>query len=180
MKICRSFTGRCLLIFGLCFLSLPALATDQLDLKVGLKVLPLLTNKITGTAVAAIVYEPSNPESKVDADAIKSVIDGGLEAPGGVKLTGVLVPSNDLGKLSDAKIVFMVAGLTAASQDAVSKATSDASALTISTNLDYVKANKCVIGVVSKPSVQIYYSKAAADAGKIGFAQAFTMLVNQI
>jgi hypothetical protein len=156
------------------------MATDQLDLKVGLKVLPLLTNKITGAATAAIVYDPANADSKAEADSIKAIIDGGIEAPGGIKLTSLLVGVGELGKLSGAKIAFLAQGISSANLDAVNKAASDAGVLTMSTDLDYVKANKCVLGVVSKPSVQIYYSKAAADAGKIGFAQAFTMLVTQI
>lgn len=50
----------------------------------------------------------------------------------------------------------------------------------MSTDLGCVKANKCILGLVSKPSVDIYYSKSAADAAKITFSPAFTMLVKQI
>src|SRR5208337_1593410 len=50
----------------------PARATDQKDLAIGLKTLPLMENKITGAAVAAIVFDPANAASKADADAIKA------------------------------------------------------------------------------------------------------------
>jgi len=152
-----------------------AKATDALDITVGLKTLPLLTNKIAGPAQTAIVYDAA---SKADADAIKAAIDGGLEGPGGVKLAAQLVAVSDLGKLSGAKIVILAAGIGKGSFDAI--ATAASGALTLSTDLDCVKANKCVLGIVSKPAVEIYFSKAAADAAHIGFAAAFAMLAKPV
>jgi hypothetical protein len=168
------------LCVGLAAVSLPvhqAHATDQTDLTVGLKTLPLLNNKITGTAVAAVVFDPANAESKADADAIKAVIDGGLEAPGGVKLTSLMVPVSEIAKISGAKIAFVT---KAACTDATSAAAASGGVLTISTDIDCVKAGKSILGVVSKPSVEIYYSKAAGDAAKVGFSQAFSMLAKQV
>jgi len=155
-----------------------AKATDQLDITVGLKTLPLLANKIASPAPVGIVFDPANGASKADADAIKAAIDGGLEGPGGVKLTGQMVAVSDLGKLSGAKIVILAAGVGKGSFDAI--ATASSGALTLSTDLDCVKSNKCVLGIVSKPAVEIYFSKAAADAAHIGFAAAFAMLAKPV
>ncbi|MDD5587409.1 MAG: hypothetical protein PHY92_10740 [Alphaproteobacteria bacterium] len=165
--------------FLVLFLSFPAWATDKTDLTVGLKTTPLLINKITGTAAMAVVFDPSNAASKAEADEIKGIIDSGLEAPGGVKITALMVPVSELNKLGEAKMAFITNGLKA-SFDAIAPAAASAGVLTMSTDLECVKNNKCVLGVVSKPSVEIYYSKSAAEAGKVGFAQAFTMLVKQV
>jgi len=153
-------------------------ATDQADLAVGMKTLPLLTNKITGTASLAIIYDPANPASKEEANGIKAVLDSGFEAPD-LKLTGVLVPVGDLGKMAGSRIAILTGGLSA-HYDAINNAAISNSVLTMSTDLDCVRANKCVLGLVSKPHVEIYYSKAAADAAKISFGQVFAMLVKQI
>lgn len=158
----------------------PAMATDQLDVSVGLKTLPLLTNKITGQATMAIVFDPANAASKADADAVKALLDAGIDAPGGVKLTGQLVGVGELAKLSAAKIVVVAAGVGKGSYDAIATAVAAAGALSISTDLDCAKAGKCVLGIVSKPNVEIYFSKAAADAAHVGFAPAFTMLAKPI
>jgi thymidine phosphorylase len=88
----------------------PALATDKLDLSAGLKTLPLLNDKITDSAVMAIIFDSANMDSQAEAADLAALIDAGLEAPGGVKITARLVPVSDLGKLSGAKIGFVTKG----------------------------------------------------------------------
>ena len=152
-------------------------AVEKLDLSVGLKTLPLLTDKLSGTVTMAVVYDPANAASKSEADAVKAIADAGLEGPGGIKITAALVSTAELGKMAGAKLGFVTKG---ACTTAVSSASASNGVLTMTTDLDCVKAGKCVLGVVSQPSVEIYYSKSAAEAAKIGFAQAFSMLAKQV
>src|SRR5262249_25135340 len=119
-------------------------------------------------------------DSKADADAIKAAIDGGIEAPGGGKLTATQVGIGETAKLSGAKIAFIARGVPVSAFDAINNAAAANGVLTMTTDLDCVRANKCILGIVSKPSIEIYYSKAASDAAKIGFSQAFAMLVKQV
>jgi len=156
-----------------------AAATDQVDLSVGMKTLPLLTSKIEGMATVAIIYDPAVPASRDEAAGIKAVLDGEFVAPGDLKITALLVPANNLGKMAGSKIAVLTSGLNGY-YDAIDAAARAGNVLTMSTDLDCVRANKCVLGIVSKPHVEIYYSKIAADAAKIGFASAFTMLAKQI
>lgn len=160
-------------------ISAPAFATDQKDISVGLKALPLLTEKISGNAVAAIVFDPNSPASAADADSIKAAIGSGIAAPGGAQITALMVPTTDLSKLSQAKIAFIAQG-TSSAFGAIASAASSSKVLTISTDLDCVKGGKCILGIVSSPSIEIYYNKAASEASKIGFSQAFAMLVKQV
>ncbi len=155
----------------------PVLAADSTDLSVGLKTLPLLTEKMSGAVVVAVVFDPAKPNSKAEAESIKAMIDSGMEPPGGIKLTATLVSSNEGHKMAGAKIVYIAQG---SCSDAVAATATAGGMLTISTDIDCVKAGKCIIGVVSKPNIEIYYSKAASDAAKIGFSQAFSMLVKQV
>ena len=154
-------------------------ATDQADLSVGMKTLPLLTNKITGTASLAIIYDPANSASQQEAAGIRAILDGGFKAPGDLKLTGMLVPVGDLGKMAGSRIAILTSGLSA-HYSAISNTAAANSILTMSTDLSCVQTNKCVLGLVSKPHVEIYYSKAAAAAAKISFGQVFAMLVKEI
>jgi hypothetical protein len=161
-------------------LTCPAYATDQQDLSVALKTLPLLTTKMTSPASVVIVYDPAAPESKQDAEGIKAIIDNGLEAPGDIKLSAQMLSTVDPLKLSGVRIVFMAQGLPARDYDNIASVASAVGALTICTDIDCVRANKCVLGVVSKPRVEVYYSPAAADRSKISFVSAFTMLAKQV
>lgn len=179
MKTRYALCAVCILGFVLAG-SRPALATDQSDVSIALKTFPLLTNKITSPATVAVVYDPASGESKTDAEAIKSFFDGGLEAPGDIKLTAHLVSTTELSGLAGAKIAFLAHQLPRTDYESINAATSAAGILTICTDIECVKSNKCVLGIVSKPQVEVYYSPAAADRAKISFASAFTMLAKQV
>ena len=158
----------------------PAWATDQLDLSVALKTLPLLTDKIAGSVKMSIVYDPASLDSKHDAEMIKATIDGGFEAHGNIKLTADLVSTLELQNVANGKLAILAHGTPQADYNSINAATSSAGVLTVSTDLECVKANKCVLGVVSRPRVEIYYSSGAAESAHISFSPAFTMLVKQI
>lgn len=144
-----------------------------------MKTLPLLNDKITGTATLAIIYDPSNPSSKQEADKIKAILDDNFQAPEDLKLIGVMVPVNDLGKISESKVAVLTGGLSAY-YNAISDAVAGRSILTMSTDLDCVRAGKCILGIVSKPHVEIYYSRPAAESAKVTFGQVFALIVKEI
>ncbi|MDE2029192.1 MAG: hypothetical protein KGI97_01370 [Alphaproteobacteria bacterium] len=158
----------------------PAQATDRFDLAVALKTLPLLTNKMTNPAKVAIVYDSASPESKADAESIQSIIDGGLEAPGNIKLVASMVDVAELTKLNGKQIAFLADGIPSADDRRIGNGASAAGVLTICTNIDCVKTDDCILGVVSKPRVEVYYSPAAAGRARISFVSAFTMLAKQV
>jgi hypothetical protein len=164
----------------LLMMSTPAFATDELDLSVALKTLPLLITKLSSPASVAVIYDPANPESKNDAEKIKSMLDMNPDAPGDLKLVSFLLSVSELGKLKGAAIAFVAQPVSESAYPAIRSAASAAGVLTICTNIACVKANACVLGVISKPQVDVYYSPAAAEAAHISFASAFTMLVKQI
>jgi hypothetical protein len=156
------------------------MATSELDLSVGLKTLPLLTTKPTNPVAMAVVYEAGNPVSKNDAEAIKAAVDAGLEIPGNIKVTAQLVSTAELGRLNGFKIAFLAQALSSTVFSSIHAAASKDGLLTISTDLQCVKSGKCVLGIVARPRVEIYYSPAAAQDAGIDFAPAFIMLAKQV
>jgi hypothetical protein len=153
--------------------------TERADLLLGIKTLPLLTNKIEGSANVAIIFDPASSASKQDAIGIKAIFDSGFEVSGNLELNSMLVPVNELGKMAGTRIAVLTEGLSA-NYDAISAAASAGGILTMSTDLGCVQSHKCVLGMVSSPHVVIYYSKVAADAARITFGEVFTMLVKRI
>lgn len=175
----RTFALLFCFVFGLGSSS-PALATDKTDLTIAVKTLAQLTSKIKGAAVMAIVYDPANAESRAEAESAKAIIEAGIDAPDGLKITPKLVSFTEVSRLKgEAKLAFLTRGLHA-SIDAIYSTLAAAGILTLTTTVDYVKANKCILGIVSKPDIEIFYSKAAADSTRISFSDSFTMLVSQI
>ena len=160
------------------FFALPsAYAMDELDLSVGLKTLALLDNKILGNVTLAIIYDPHLPDSQAEAASLQKIITGGLQVPGGLKFTAVMVSVNDLSKLSSAKVGIVTKG---SCTTAVAETTASQGILTMTSDLDCVKANRCVLGIVFRPSVEIYFSRSAAEAAKVGFSQAFIMIAERV
>ena len=153
-------------------------AMDKTDLMVGMKTLPLLKNKITGTIKIAVVFDPNRPGSLQEAEAVKSMIDAGLELPADLNATGVIVPTDKVEKMSGSKIAIVTSDLDAY-YGQISDFADAQGILTITTDLNCVRQNKCILGIVSKPRVEIYYSKIGAENAKIDFEQAFTMLVKK-
>ncbi len=166
------FGSLCLVAFG----STTALATDELDLSVGLKTLPLLRDHIVGQINMAIVFDDANPESRRDAAAIKAAVDNGIEVPGGEKLRAMMVPSRELPALKGASMIFLAKGAGPEAFDSVAQSASANGILSMSADVKCVRANKCVLGIVSRPTVEIYYSRVAATASRVGFSSAFVML----
>jgi hypothetical protein len=175
----------CALFFAVCLLGvslLPSLAwaTDKLDLTVSLKTLEMLDEPIRQTAIFAIIYIPDDENSKNEANLVKSLIDADTLKIENLKVVSQLVSVNDLNKLVGTRIAFLAHGLTGKNLDDVRAAAIANKIVTLTTNIDYVKAQKCILGVMTKPDVSVFYSKAAAEAAKIGFTESFLMLVDQV
>jgi len=155
------------------------IAMDKTDLMVGMKTLPLLNNKITGSIKIAIVFDPNQHDSKLEAETVKSLIDSGLELPGDLSADAVMIPVSQLEKMASVKIAIITSNLVAY-YNQISNAATQYKILTMSTDLDCVQHNKCVLGIISKPRVEIYYSKIAAANSEISFGQAFTTLIKPV
>jgi hypothetical protein len=168
-----------LIVMTLTFYGAVSFAMDKLDLAIGMKTLPLLNNQISGNIKVAILYDPAKASSKQEAETIKSIIDSGLDLPADLNPDGVIIPVNQLEKLADIKIAIITSNIES-HYDAIGNAANKYNILTMSTDLDCVRMNKCVLGIVSKPRVEIYYSKSAAESARISFKQAFATLLKPV
>jgi hypothetical protein len=163
----------------LAMLPTPALATTTADVLVGINTLNLLSEKPTGKLVVALVFDPSNFVSMADAQDVMGSFDIDVGAASDMKLSAMLVPVTELGKLSKARVAVVMQGAQG-SMAAIATAANAAHILTMSADLHCVQTGKCILGVLSEPTVEIYYSKQAAEAASVKFAPAFLMLVKQI
>ena len=154
-----------------------AQAMDELDLSVGFKTLPLLDNKLTGVVPLAIIYDPRISESQTEADNINKIIAGGFKAPGDIRLSAIIVSVENLSALSSVKIGIFTKGSCTNDVAGIAKTQR---ILTMTNELDCVKFNRSILGIVSRPNVEIYLSKRAADEAKIGFSTAFMMIAELI
>lgn len=157
-----------------------AQATNSKDLIVGINALTVLKKKAENPVIVAIIYNPQNPDSIKDATAIQKAIQTGLETPQEYNLKPEIVSVENPTLLQTAQIAFLARGLTLDHFEKIADLTKRTKTLTMSTDLDCVRSNYCVLGIVSRPQVEIYYSPSAAHAAKIEFHDIFTLLSLQI
>lgn len=124
----------------------------------------------------AVVFDANNPQSKADADTIKAAVDDGHNVPGDLRVTALTVATDDLPKLKGASMIFLAKGAGPEALRIVAQSAAANGILSMSTDVACVRANQCVLGIVSRPTVEIYYSRAAAAASHLGFTSAFIML----
>jgi hypothetical protein len=128
----------------------------------------------------AVLYDPHDPASQTDAEAIAASITSGEVVPPGLKLTAQIMTLSSYSWIARPKVAFLAQGFPQAAFEEVARISGLNGALTISTDLECVKSHECVLGVRTKPSVEIYYSPAAAEATRIKFTPALLMLANQV
>ncbi len=151
--------------------------TSKKDIQIASKALNFMVPKVKGAAEVAIVFDPNNAASIAEADQIASIIGSGLKV-GKVMLSARKISADDL-EFSGSKMVLLTSGTTAI-QGKVKAAADSAGLLTVSTDENCVAAANCVMGVKSKPKVQITINLNATSAAGIKFSPAFQMMVNKI
>lgn len=139
-----------------------------------LKVIGFLTTKPSGNFPVAVAFEPSNPASKQDADAVKAALDGVAAGP-----QAKLVPVDQLSGF-DGVAAVVAAGTSPAGQDAVAAALKGRKVLSLSTDAACAKQGKCVVSIASEPKVEILFNAAAAQGAGVDFLPNFRMMITQI
>ena len=169
-----------LAVMHVTFAATPAYATDQLDVRTALKTLSQLTEKPDNSSLIAVLYNPNDPASEADAKSIAAFINTGDALSLGIKLTAQVMTVASLAWIPNAKIAFLADGMTTDLYNDVHKVSMALGILTISSDLNCVNDDKCVMGIDTKKSIEIYISTRAAKASRINFSPAFIMLVKQV
>jgi hypothetical protein len=152
-----------------------AASLTQKDVQILVKAIGFLEPPPSGNGTVAIAFEPSNPASKADADAIAGYFGDGLKA-GAATLKAVVTP---VGSLSGGGFVAVVAAAGVKAEQ-VSTATRALHVACITSDATAVQAGQCVMSVKSDPKVEILISRSAAASSNVGFGSAFLLMAHEI
>jgi hypothetical protein len=130
---------------------------------------------MSGVVVVGVVFAPGDPESRREAELVRSVIGDGLPT-GRVRLQARLVPVEQLAMATGLNALYLTPGLDGSSELILSAARR-LQIPTISASLPCVESGRCVVGYTSEPTVQILINQGAAVRIGVHFLQAFRMLV---
>ena len=132
---------------------------------------------MSGVAVVGIVFAPTVPASRHEAELILAVIGDDMPA-GRVELRGRLVPLGQLSDVTGIQALYVTERL-AGSMDLVFGAAERLHVPTISADIGCVQSGACVVGFSSEPTVQIIIDRGAAERTGVRFQRAFRMLVRE-
>jgi hypothetical protein len=150
-----------------------ASANPAKNIQVAGRVLSFLENGPTGRTVIGVVFDPANPGSVAEKNAIMAAIGGGYTA-GAVTIIGKPMQAGADGGV---KVLFVTRGVdyAAVGSDARAK-----HIITIGSDSACVQGGNCVIGISTDPTVQIVVNHKAAAAMGASFRAAFRMMIQEI
>jgi hypothetical protein len=152
-----------------------ASSLTQKDVQILAKAIGFLEPAPTGAATVAIAYDPADPASKQDAEAIAGYFGDGLKAG-----AAILKPKvTEVGQLSTGGFVAVVAA-AGVKIDQIAAATRALHVACITADASAVQAGQCVMSVKSDPKVEILVSRSAAASSSVGFGSAFLLMAHEI
>ena len=150
-----------------------AAADPAKNIQVAGRVLTFLENGPTGRTVVGVVYDPGNPGSVAEKNAIMTAIGGGYSA-GALTIVGKPM---EPGATGGAGVLFVTRGVNFAAVGAEARARR---VITIGSDPACVRSGACVIGISTDPTVQIVVNQKAAAAVEAALRAAFRMMIQEI
>jgi len=152
--------------------------TTAKDIMVAVRTFGFVVHPPTGEVLLAVVFDPTRPQSASDLQTVISVLDGGAHV-GGMTVQPVPIPVTELNRLVGFRFVLLIGDVQNYRQ-AIFERTRGQGIVTISTDLDCVRAGLCVMGVAAEPRVQVLVNRAASDAAAVEFMLAFRMMITEL
>lgn len=166
------------LLLGAC-LVLPVAAAradiSQKDLQITARALSFMEKPPIGETRLGIVYDPNDPRSAAQAQAVKKMLASGMKV-GNLVLKPVMV---ELGQAARANVdlFFLTEHLGEGSADIAD--ISEAEQIPcITVDIAQVRQGACVMGVRSRPKIEILVNRQAAANSGMKFATAFRMMIH--
>jgi hypothetical protein len=159
----------CALIPGLCS------GTTIKDVKIGLHVLDFIATPIETQASFGIIFDAHNRESSENAKLINNFLTREAARNQAVPRP-LLVDIRQLDAIPPLRAA-IIADKMKPYFETLSAFGRRTATVTMSSDLDCVRANKCTIGISSAPKVEIIVSTQQVQASAIQFSDAFRMMV---
>lgn len=149
----------------------------QSDLQVIARVLSFMERPLTGLVHVGIVYEPTSPASRRDAQAASVVIGSALRV-GRLELRPVIMAIDEAARANVDLILLTGAVGSAASSLAEISAQRRIPCFTL--DLDRVRDGTCAVGLNTRSRVDIVVNRVAASNSGVVFATAFRVMITEL
>jgi hypothetical protein len=157
----------------------PALADwTKTDVQVAARALSFVADPLSGTVRVGIIYASDSPRSLRQAQSLRNMLADGLRI-GTVELRPVLVDSTKAAN-ADVDLFFLTEFIPA---DGTPDLLGDATGrpiLCVTTDIAQVRTGSCVMGVQSRPRVEVFVNRAAASANGVTFSTVFRVMITEL
>lgn len=147
------------------------------------KAIRFLSSKPSGSVPVAVVYDPGDPASRVEAERLAELLrssQDGVVSPVAQPVAADALAVGSPGEPATIVAVVIPGGLPAAVQKAVAKALAGRAVLTASTNPACARSGSCVLAARNEPKPQFLLNTAAAETAGVQFSTGFLMLVDEM
>jgi ABC-type uncharacterized transport system substrate-binding protein len=145
------------------------------DLQVAARALTFMEQPLRGVVRVGIVYSPGSARSAEQAQSLRALLGSGMRV-GSVDLRPVLVPAAELAA-ANLDLLFVTEYLSPA-DTRLTAAVKNLPCVT--TDLEQVRNGTCLMGVRSRPKVEIIVNRATAEASGVRFATVFRVMITEI
>jgi hypothetical protein len=149
---------------------------DASDLQIAARALSFMQNPPAGSVRVGIVYDPNNPQSAAEAEALQNILQSDPK-------TGSLVLRPELLKPEDADGaavgLFLLTDGVGAGAGEIAHAARAKHIPCVTGDFTQVRDGACAIGVRSNPRIEILVNRDAAAASGVAFSTAFRMLITE-
>jgi hypothetical protein len=146
------------------------------DLQVAARALIFVERPLSGEVRVGIVYAAGNSRSVQQAEALRGLLGDGLRA-GNLVLEPVLVKSEDVAA-ADVDLFFLTE--QAGADGHVAKASVAKQVPCVTTDIEQVRSGACLMGVRSRPKVEILVNREVASTSGVTFATVFRVMITEI
>lgn len=147
------------------------------DVQIAARALSFVSNPLTGPVRVGIVYSEKSPRSVREANNLRDILSGGLKI-GALELSPVMVELKDVAG-ADVDLFFLTEFME---PNALPRPTADGPSprVCVTTDIEQVRNGSCAIGVRSRPKVEVFVSRSAAEASNIKFSTVFRVMITEI
>lgn len=157
----------------------PALADwTKTDVQVAARALSFVTDPLRGAVRVGIVYASDSPRSVRQAQSLRGMLADGVRI-GALELRPVLLDAAVVAN-ADVDLFFLTEFIPPDETPRLSGADTKRPILCVTTDIAQVRSGSCIMGVRSRPKIEVFVNRAAASENHVTFSTVFRVMITEL
>jgi hypothetical protein len=148
------------------------------DLQIAARALSFVSDPLSGKVRIGIVYASDSPRSVSQAQQLRGMLADGMRI-GTLELRPVLLESREVAA-ADVDLYFLTEYILTDATPPLPGGSARRKVLCVTTDIEQVQKGACVMGVRSRPKVEVFVNRAAAAANDVTFSTVFRVMITEL